>query len=85
MYMWLMMLGRLKYKQQSHQCLSPVPEIEMASEELKRYKSPHTDPITSELIKVGSRLITIWNEEELKKQWKKSITVHIYKNGNKTD
>ena len=68
MYMCLMMLGRLKYKQQSHQCLSPVPEIEMASEELKRYKSPCTDPITAEMIKTGGRFITIWNEEELKEQ-----------------
>jgi hypothetical protein len=62
-----------------------VPEIEMASKELKRYKSPQIDPIPSELIKAGGRLINIWNEEELTQQGKKSIIVHIYNNGNKTD
>jgi len=32
------------------------------------YKSPRIDPIPSELIKAGSRLITIWNEEKLTEQ-----------------
>jgi hypothetical protein len=41
--MGLMMLGRLKYIQQSHWCLSPVTEIEMAIEKLKRHKSPGID------------------------------------------
>jgi len=57
----------------------------MASEELKRYKSPCIDPTPSEQIKAGGRLITIWNREELKAQRKKSIIVHIYNNGNKKD
>jgi hypothetical protein len=47
---------------------------------MKRYKSPHIDPIPSELIKARGRLITTWNEEELTEQWKKSIIVHIYNN-----
>jgi len=79
------MLGRLKNKQQSHRSLSPVHEIELACEKLKKYKSPHIDPIPSEMIKGGGRLVTMWNEEELTEQWKQSITVHIYNNGNKTD
>jgi hypothetical protein len=49
-----------------------VPEIEMANKELKRYKSPSTDPIASEFIKAGGRLISIWNEDEMTEQWKKS-------------
>jgi hypothetical protein len=45
MYMGLMMLGRLKYIQQS---LVPEPtasEVEMATEKLKRHKSPGIDEI----------------------------------------
>jgi hypothetical protein len=33
-----------------------------------KYKSPCIDPIPSELIKAGSRLIAIWNEEKLTEQ-----------------
>jgi hypothetical protein len=37
-YTGLMMLGRLKYIQQSHWCLSPVSlDVEMAIEKLKRH------------------------------------------------
>jgi hypothetical protein len=58
MYMGLMMLGRLKYRQQSDWCLSPVTlEVEMAIEKLKRYKSPGIDQIPAELIKTGGRTI----------------------------
>jgi hypothetical protein len=28
---------------------------------------------------------SIWNKEEMPQQWQESITVHIYKNGDKTD
>jgi hypothetical protein len=70
-----------------------VPEcslvkVEIAIGKLKSYKSPVTDNIPAELIKVGGetlyseihRLICcIWNKEELPQQWKESIIVPIYK------
>jgi len=46
------------------------------------------------LIKAGGRIIryeihkciiSIWNKEECPEEWKESITVSIYKKGNKTD
>jgi hypothetical protein len=66
----------------------------MATEKLKRPKSPGVDQIPAELIKAGSRtfrseihkLINYnWNKEELPEQWKESIIVPIYKKGDKTD
>jgi hypothetical protein len=77
--------------------LVPEPslvEVEIAIGKLKSYKSPGTDNIPAELIKAGGetlyseihRLIcSIWNKEELPRQWKESITVPIYKKGDKTD
>jgi hypothetical protein len=77
--------------------LVPEPslvEVEIAIGKLKSYKSPGTDQILAELIKVGSetlyseirRLICcIWNKKELPQQWKESIIVPIYKKGNETD
>jgi hypothetical protein len=76
-----------------------VPEIslvkvEIAIGKLKSYKSPGNDQILADLIKAGGetlyseihRLIcSIWNKEELPQQWKESITVPIYKKGDKTD
>jgi hypothetical protein len=71
--------------------LLPEPslaEVEIATGKLKRYKSPDTDQIPTELIKAGSetlcseihRLIcSMWNKEELPQQWKDSITVPIHK------
>jgi hypothetical protein len=61
---------------------------------LKSYKSLGTDQIPAKLIKAGDetlcseihRLIcSIWNNEELPQQWKESIIVPIYKNGDKAD
>jgi hypothetical protein len=55
----------------------PAPsafEVEMATEILKRHKSPGIDLITAELIKAGGRTFhsethklinSIWNKEEL--------------------
>jgi hypothetical protein len=69
-------------------------EFEMAIENLERYKSPGIDQIITELIKAGGRTIrsqihklinSIWNKEELPEQWKESIIVPIYKEGDKTD
>jgi hypothetical protein len=79
--------------------LVPEPsdsEVEMATEKLKRHKSPGIDQIPAELIKAGGRTIgseihklinSIWNKEELLEQWKESIIVPIYeyKEGDKTD
>jgi len=62
-------------------------------EKLKSHKSPGVDQIPAELIKTGGRticceihklIISIWNKEELPEEWKESITVPIYKKGNKT-
>jgi hypothetical protein len=69
-------------------------EVEMATEKLKRYKSPGIDQIPAELIKAGGSKICseihklinpIWNKEELPEQWKESIIVPVYKKGDKTD
>jgi hypothetical protein len=60
---------------------------------LKRYKSQGSDQILAELIQAGGETLwseiqkpinSIWNNEELPDQWKKSVIVPIYK-GNKTD
>jgi hypothetical protein len=69
-------------------------EIEIATEKLKRHKSPGIDQISAELIKAGGRIIrseihkltiSIWNKEELSEQWKESIIVPIYRKGDKPD
>jgi hypothetical protein len=77
--------------------LVPEPsasEVEMATETLKRHKSPGINQIPAELIKAGGRIIwseihkliiSIWNKEELPEEWKESIIVRTYKKGDKTD
>jgi hypothetical protein len=77
--------------------LVPEPshvEVEIAMGKLKSYKSPDTDQIPAELIKVGGEklyseihrfICSIGNKEELLQQRKKSIIVPIYKKGDKTD
>jgi hypothetical protein len=69
-------------------------EVEIAIGKLKSYKSPGTDQIPAEMIKAGGETLcseihklicSIWKEEELPQQWKESITVLIYKKGDKTD
>jgi mannosyltransferase OCH1-like enzyme len=56
----------------------------MATEILKRHKSPGIDSITAELIKAGGRTFhseihkvinSVWNKEKLPEQWKKYIIV----------
>jgi len=71
-----------------------APEFELAIYKLKSHKSPGTDQIPAELIKAEGKTIrseihklitSIWNKEELSEKWKKSITVSMYKKGDKTD
>ena len=66
----------------------------MVTEKLNRHKSPGTDQIPAELIKVGGRTIhseihilinSSWNKQELPEEWKESFTVPVYKKGDKTD
>jgi hypothetical protein len=60
----------------------------------KYYKSQGSDEIPALLIKAGGEILlsaiakiinSIWNKEELPDQWKESIIVPIYENGDKTD
>jgi hypothetical protein len=72
---------------------SPVEE-ETVIGKFKSYKSPGTDQIPAELIKVGGKTLcsevhklicSVWNKEELPQQWKESIFVPVHKKGDKTD
>jgi hypothetical protein len=77
--------------------LVPEPslmEVEIAIGKLKSYKSSGNDQIPTELTKSGGETLyseihklicSIWNKEELPQQWKESISVPIYKKGDKTD
>jgi hypothetical protein len=69
-------------------------EVEIAIAKLKKYKSPGSDEIPSELIQAGGEtllsaihkhIISVWKKEELPDQWKESIIVPIHKKGDKTD
>jgi hypothetical protein len=69
-------------------------EVAMVIEKLKRHKSPGIDQIPAELFKAGGRTIhseiqklinSIWNREELHKEWKESMIVLIYNKGDITD
>jgi hypothetical protein len=60
---------------------------------LKKYKSPGSDQILTELIQVGGELLgslihkvinSIWNKEKLPDQWKDSIILPVHKKGDKT-
>jgi hypothetical protein len=76
--------------------LVPEPslvEVEIAIGKLKSYKSPGIDQILAELIKAGCEILYseihrlicyILNKEKLPQQWKESISVPIYKKGDKT-
>jgi hypothetical protein len=61
-------------------------EMETAIGKLKSYKSPGTDQILAELIKVGGETLfseihklicSRWNTEELPQQWKESIIKRV--------
>jgi hypothetical protein len=58
------------------------------------FKSSGTDQMPAELIKARQRKIcskmhklinSVWNKEQLPKEWKESIIVLVYKMGDKTD
>jgi hypothetical protein len=69
-------------------------EVEIAIAKLKKYKSPGSDEIPSELIQAGGETLlsaihkltnSVWNIEELPVQWKEAIIVPVHKKGDKTD
>jgi hypothetical protein len=69
-------------------------DVENAIVKLKRYKSPFSIGIPSELIQAGSEILlsaihkfinSAWNNEELPDQWKESLIVPVHKKGDKTD
>jgi hypothetical protein len=72
----------------------PSPSVvEIAIAKLKTCKLPGIDKIPLELIRAEGETLhseirklinSIWNKEELPEQWKESIIVPIYKNGDKT-
>jgi len=68
-------------------------EVELAIEKLKSHKSPDIDQTPAELVKKGGRTISpdicklinsIWNKEKFHDEWKQSIKLPNYKNGDKT-
>ena len=77
--------------------LVPEPsasEVELVIEKPKSHKSTGIDQTPAELFEAGGKtirceihelIIFIWNKEELPERWKESITVPIYKKGDKTD
>jgi hypothetical protein len=69
-------------------------EDEIANEKQTRYKEPGTDQIAAELIQAEGNTLyyeihklikPILNKEEFPQQWKESIIVPIYNEGDKTD
>jgi hypothetical protein len=69
-------------------------EGEIAIAKLKKYKSPGSDQIPAQLIQAEGEILLseihklikyVWNKEGLPEEWKESIIVPIYKEGDKTD
>jgi hypothetical protein len=50
-------------------------EVQIAIAKLKKYKSPGSDQIPTELIN------SVWNKEELPVQWMESVIVPIHRKG----
>ena len=82
---------------QTAEPLVPEPnvfEAEKPLEKLKTHKLAGTDHISAEMIKAGGRTTSseihklnnpVCKKEELPETWKKSITVPVYKKGDKPD
>jgi hypothetical protein len=72
---------------------SSVFDVEIAIQKLKNHNSPGIDQIPAELIKAQGRTIRceihksifLLNKEEFPEEWKESIILPIYMNGDKTD
>ncbi|KAJ4433289.1 hypothetical protein ANN_15548 [Periplaneta americana] len=71
-----------------------LSEVEIAIENLKKYKSPGIDQIPAELIQEGGSalyseiyklVLAIWEKEIVPEKWKESIIVPIFKKGDKTN
>jgi hypothetical protein len=69
-------------------------KVEIATEKLRRYKSPDNEQIPAKQIKAGGNTLhseihkcinSIWNKEQLPQQWKESITALTYTKGDKID
>jgi hypothetical protein len=69
-------------------------EAEIAIAKLKKYESPVSDQIPSEVIQAGGETLVpvihelinyIWNKKKLPDQWKESIIAPIHKKADKTD
>jgi hypothetical protein len=66
-------------------------QVETATENLKRYKSPGFDQILVKPVQAGGKTCyglhrltnSVWNKKELQKQWKESDIVPIYKKSDK--
>jgi hypothetical protein len=77
--------------------LVPEPsrlEAEIAIGKLKKYKSPGSNQIPTELIQSGGKMLlsaihkiinSVWNKEQLSDQRKESIIVPVQKKDDKTD
>ena len=69
-------------------------EIQTAIKQFKKRSAPGIDGITTDFLLMGSDIAVeclksladqIWEEERVPDDWKKQITVPIYKKDNKTD
>jgi len=69
-------------------------EFAMSTVKLGRHKSLDIDKIPAKLIYAVGRTIrsqihkllhSVWNKKELPEQWKQSVTLSVYRKGNKTD
>jgi hypothetical protein len=72
---------------------SSSSEVKITTESLKRCKTPGTDQVLPELIQAGDNILcseidelinSVQNKKKLPQQWKESILVPIYEEGNKT-
>ncbi|KAJ4445706.1 hypothetical protein ANN_12391 [Periplaneta americana] len=71
-----------------------LSEVEIAIENLKKYKSPGIDQIPAELIQEGGSalyseiyklVLAIWEKKIVPEKWKESIIVPIFEKGDKTN